>query len=151
MPYNTIWFAFWIIAARSQWAFLRRLCLTRTENTLGLTRFSTRLLSWVQAVQASSQKSFLDLRQMHKSKRSFSRNQEMQWMSSDLHSNLTSNSQRNLRWSFQHISSAGGSSAWITFCGVRIGVHVPADYLCELWLTCVYMYIQNLLWCRWRY
>lgn len=95
-------------------------------------------------MQARNEKYFLGLREPHKNKRSFYRNQEMQWMSSDLHSNLTSNPprQRNLRWSFQHISlmSAGGLSVWIQFCGVYMGVHVPDDYLCELWHVCLYIY-----------
>lgn len=94
---------------------------------------------WVPAMQARSEKYFLGLRQPHKSKRSFSRNQEMQWMSSDLHSNLTSNPQRqsNLRWSFQHVflMSSGGSNAWIQFCGVYI-----YGCACELWDVCLYIY-----------
>lgn len=95
-------------------------------------------------MQARSEKYFFGLRQPHKSKRSFYRNQEMRWMSSDLHSNLTSDPQRqrNLRWSFQHVflTSSGGSNAWIQFCGIYMGVQVPADYLCELWDVCLYVY-----------
>lgn len=72
------------------------------------------------------------------------RKQGMQWMSSDLHSNITSGLKGREIWGdlSQHdsLTSSGHSSAWMQFCGVCVCVVYVYIYVYVVWV-CIYMLI----------